>query len=370
MNGTDVLPPDDERPKVVRRLRKEKFSRYFILTIVIGFLIFFANLISVFLLPIVLSSVITTLFYPMFRFVLKIAGYRRALSSILCCLILLIGLLIPLALLTHLVTREAVSFYPSSEQKIREWVELGPGGPIGKLKESRWVKRLYLDQLDWQQTTSDVLKGTGTLIATLIRKTSGGALLIVANVFVTLFICFYFFRDGESIVRTIRSLLPMPERYVDALITRFTAVSRATIKGAAVIGLTQSSLGAITLWIFGVESPLLWFFIMLLLSFVPVIGAWMVMHPAAIIQVLLGNIWQGVGIFLVTVLLISSIDNVLRPRLVGQFSGIHDLIIFFSALGGIRVFGPAGVIVGPVVAAFFVTIIEIYSEEFRPQLQT
>ncbi len=123
------------------------------------------------------------------------------------------------------------------------------------------------------------------------------------------------------------------------------------------------------MWIFGVPSPLLWFMVMLILSFIPIVGAWLVMHPAAIIQILLGHYWQGVGIFLITILIISSVDNVIRPRLVGQFSGLHDLIIFFSALGGIRMFGPLGVLVGPVIAAFFVTLLEIYSEEFRSHLE-
>jgi len=109
--------------------------------------------------------------------------------------------------------------------------------------------------------------------------------------------------------------------------------------------------------------------VMLILSFIPIVGAWLVMHPAAIIQFLLGHHWQGIGIFLVTVLIISNIDNVLRPRLVGQFSGLHDLIIFFSALGGIKMFGPLGVLIGPVVASFFVTLLEIYAEEFKSHLE-
>jgi predicted PurR-regulated permease PerM len=179
---------------------------------------------------------------------------------------------------------------------------------------------------------------------------------------------FYFFRDGTILINRIKYLVPLPEEYEDALIARFVNVSRATIKGTLVIGLIQSTIGAITLWIFGVNTPALWWVVMIILSLIPIVGAWAVMHPAALIQVLLGNVWQGVGIFLVTVLIISTIDNVLRPRLVGQFSGIHDLIVFISAFGGITMFGPLGVLIGPIIAAFFVTTLEIYSMEFRTHL--
>jgi predicted PurR-regulated permease PerM len=365
----DGLIPPGHRTKVLRKLQSEKFSRYFLLTFVIVVLVLFFSMIRMFLIPIVLATVVTTLLYPLYLSLLAGVRNRRNLAAFLCCFLLLIVLLIPLFLVGRIVTVEAVNFYQSAEIKVREWVAEGGGGLLLRLQQYPWFHRLGLNELNWQQTFADFFATAGTLIATIISKTSGGALYFLANVFITLFISFYFFRDGEKLITKIRKMVPLSERYVDALIFRFVAVSRATIKGTAVIGLIQSTLGALTLWIFGVGSPLLWFVVMLIISFIPIVGAWLVMHPAAIVQILLGNYWQGIGIFLVTVIVISSVDNVIRPRLVGQFSGLHDLIIFFSALGGIKMFGPLGVLVGPVVAAFFVTLLEIYSEEFRSHLE-
>lgn len=365
----EFLPPDTERTQTIRKLQSERFSRYFLLVILVGIMLLFFNMIRIFLLPILMAAVFTTLFYPLYRWILRLFRHRRGLASFACCVLLLIGLLIPIYVLANLVTHQAVQFYQTAEEKIRQIVEAGDAGPMGKIKNAPWVKQLKLDQMDWQSIFQDVAKTTGTLLATVIRKTSGGAFFIVANVFVTLFIIFYFFRDGEQFLKRLKYLVPLSDQYEDALVSRFVAVSRATIKGTILIGLTQSTIGAITLWIFGVESAALWFVVMLILSMIPIVGAWLVMHPAAIIQILIGNVWQGVGIFLITILIISNIDNVMRPRLVGQFSGLHDLLIFFSALGGIATFGPMGVIVGPIVAAFFVTILEIYSHEFRSQLE-
>jgi predicted PurR-regulated permease PerM len=359
----------DDRSEVVRKLQSEKFSRYFLLTLLIGVVVLFLTMIRMFLIPVVLSAVITTLFYPFYLSILQGVRNRPSLASFLTCFVLFIVLLIPLFFLAQVVTGEAVQFYKAAEIKVQEWLKGGRVGLILRLEQYSWFRWLNLGQVDFQQATRDLLGKTGGIVALIVSKTSGGAIYFIANVFITLFICFYFFRDGEKLIGRIRYLVPLNEQYIDALIHRFVAVSRATIKGTVVIGLIQSSLGAITLWIFGVHSPLLWFMVMLILSFIPVVGAWLVMHPAAIIQILLGHYWQGIGIFLVTVLLISSIDNVIRPRLVGQFSGLHDLIIFFAALGGLRMFGPLGVLVGPIVAAFFVTLLEIYSEEFRHHLE-
>ena len=354
---------------IVRKLQSERFSRYFLITLVIGITVLFFNMIRMFLIPIVLAAVVTTLVYPLYLSILFAVRKRRSLASFLCCLFLLIVFLVPLFLVIQAVSVEAAGFFNSAQQRVQDFLESGRGGLLMRLRELPWVQRFQLDQLNWRQTMAEVFASAGTLAAAIISKTSGGFLYFIANLFITLFICFYFFRDGEKLIGIVRKLIPLSDRYIDAMISRFVAVSRATIKGTAVIGLIQSTLGALTLWIFGVSSPFLWFVIMLVLSFIPIVGAWLVMHPAAIVQILLGHYWQGIGIFLVTVLLISSIDNVIRPRLVGQFSGLHDLIIFFSALGGIKMFGPLGVLVGPVVAAFFVTLVEIYAEEFSSHLE-
>jgi predicted PurR-regulated permease PerM len=355
--------------ETVRRLQSEKFSRYFLLTMLIGVVVLFLTMIRMFLIPIVLSTVITTLFFPFYNSILRGVRNRRSLASFLCCLILFIALLIPLFFIAQVVSGEAAQFYRSVDEKLQVWLADGSTGVLSRLQQYSWFQHLSLDRIDWQQTIRELLGKVGSFAALLISKTSGGALYFLAYVFITLFICFYFFRDGEHLLRRLRNLIPLDEEYIDALINRFVAVSRATIKGVAVIGFIQSAIGGITLWIFGVHAPLLWFFVMLILSFIPAVGAWLVMHPAAIIEVLMGHYWRGLGIFLVTVLIISSIDNVIRPRLVGQFSGLHDLIIFFAALGGLSMFGPLGVLVGPIVAAFFVTLLEIYSEVFRHHLE-
>jgi predicted PurR-regulated permease PerM len=106
-----------------------------------------------------------------------------------------------------------------------------------------------------------------------------------------------------------------------------------------------------------------------LFAIIPLVGVWLVLYPAAFIQMATGHMGQGIGILLVTVIVIVNVDNVMRPRLVGQETGMHDLMVFFSTLGGIGMFGAMGFIIGPMIAALFLSVLDIYSEEFKEDLE-
>jgi predicted PurR-regulated permease PerM len=205
-------------------------------------------------------------------------------------------------------------------------------------------------------------------MAKMVNKTSLGVFEIIFSLFVTLFIIFYLFMDGEQIVKKFRQLLPLRTTYQDMIITRFLLVSRATVKGTLVIAFIQGSLGAIILLIFGVETWLLWGVVMIVLALIPMMGAWLVLIPAGLIQMATGHMWQGIVILALSFGVVSTIDNILRPRLVGGNARMHDLLIFFSTIGGIAMFGPVGVITGPVIMALFVSITEIYTKELKEHL--
>jgi predicted PurR-regulated permease PerM len=179
---------------------------------------------------------------------------------------------------------------------------------------------------------------------------------------------FYFFRDGKDLLRRLRFLIPLDREHKNAIATRFTAVARATVRGTLLIALIQGTLSCLTLWIFGVSSPFLWGMVVTLLAIVPMAGSWPVLLPAAFIQMATGHVWQGVGILAVSLVVIFNVDNLLRPRLVGQETGMHDLMVFFSTLGGLAMFGVTGFIIGPMIAALFLSLLDIYSAEYSDDL--
>ncbi|MFQ5649969.1 MAG: AI-2E family transporter [bacterium] len=356
------------RNKTKQKLYAEKFSRTYLLLLLLLISILFFNVIKIFLIPILLAAVFTSLFYPLFEYLNKAFRGRASLSAATCCVILLLGMLIPIYFVAHLVSQEGIDLFHSAVPKVQGVIEQGDEGLLGDIKRFPLFEHLDMDKLEWQSSLQDVAKNLGSILTKVVNKTSKGTFHIITDLFITLFTMFYFFRDGHHLVERFKYLSPLDDAYEERLITRFVSVSRATIRGTLLIGLAQGTLGGLTLWICGVGSPVLWAVVMVILSVIPLVGAWLVLYPAALIQLLIGNIWPGIVIIVVTVVVIANVDTLLRPRLVGREAGMHDLMIFFSTLGGISVFGIMGFIVGPVIAVFFLTILDIYSMEFKTTL--
>lgn len=350
-------------------MRDKTLNRYFFIGLLAGTTILFFWMLRAFLMPILLAAVFCTLFYPLYERLVKLLRGRRSIAAFLCCLILLIVLILPIYGIVNMLTHEAISFYNTSGSRIQEIVQKGGSGPLKYLQSSRWVRQLRLDQVDWQEHLQALTTRAGGLVATAINRASRGTIQILILLFTTLFTMFYFFRDGKGLLRRLRYLVPLDREYKNAIAERFSSVARATVKGTLLIALVQGTLSGLTLWIFGVGSPFLWGVVATFLSIIPLVGAWLVLYPAAFIQMAMGHVWQGVGILVVTIIVIVNVDNLLRPRLVGQETGMHDLMVFFSTLGGIGLFGPMGFIIGPMIAALFLSVLDIYSAEFKEDLE-
>ena len=360
--------PSDDRLETLKKLKAEKFSRYFLLVVLIGIGIVFFNMLEIFLIPIILAAVFVVLFYPFYGWLLKVFRNRKSLSALVCCLILLLGLLMPVFVIANLVSGEAINFYQNAEQKVEELIQRGNASLLKNIKEHKLIKKLHLDKIDWKASIQESAKAAATLLATVINKASKGTFQLLVNLFLTFFAMYYFFRDGDKLIQRLKYLSPLADKYKEELFIRFISVSRATIKGTVVVGLIKGCIGGLTFWIFDISSPILWGVVMAILAIIPMLGAWLVMYPAALIMMVMGHIWQGVVLFLISAVIISSIDNILQPRLVGRSSGLHDLLVFFSTLGGISMFGVMGFIVGPIIAALFVSILDVYSIEFKSHL--
>lgn len=349
-------------------IEEKKLSRWFFIAALVLTSIVFFRMVQAFLVPLALAAVFATIFRPLYEAFARITKGRQTIAALITCFILFLGLILPLYGVAHLVTLEAIDFYNTAEAQVTRIIQEGDRGVIGRIKHSPWLSRLPIDQVNWRQGLQSAAAAAAAFAGGLLQQTSRGTLQFLVMLFMTLFTMFYFFRDGPAMVRKLRSLIPLDREYKNAIGARFTSVARATVKGTLLIALVQGTLSGLTMWIFGVGSPFLWGVVATLLSIIPLVGAWLVLYPAAAIQAITGNYWQAIGILVVTVVVIVNVDNLMRPRLVGQETGMHDLMVFFSTLGGIGLFGPTGFILGPMVAALFLALLDIYSAEFKDDL--
>jgi len=353
--------------KSKNHLQKERLNLLvFVASLIIISVVFF-NIIKIFFVPLILAVTFSTLLYPLYKLFLRLLK-NRTLSSILFCFLIIICILVPLYFIGNLVIIQGIEFYNTLEKFINTTIENGDSGLIGDFKKSNFFRILRLNEINWESMIRENIKSIGKIITTVINKTSTGVLGMVANIFFTFYAMFYFFRDGDKIISKLRHLSPLRDEYEEKLISRFGSISRATVKGTVIIGIIQGIAGTLTFVIFGIKGWILWGVVMIILSIIPLVGSYLVMVPVAVYKIATGHIWQGIIIIFAAIVLNYAIDYLLRPILVGHESKMHDLLIFFSTLGGIIIFGVMGFIIGPMIAMIFITLLDIYSLEFKELL--
>lgn len=180
------------------------------------------------------------------------------------------------------------------------------------------------------------------------------------GVFIMLYLLFYLLRDGDTLLGYVQRAIPLPPEQQQVLASSFTATVRGVLKGDLVVAVVQGILGGLIFWVLGIGTPILWGALMAVLSLLPVLGTALVWAPAAIYLLLTGSVWKGMVLLAFGALVISTIDNVLRPVLVGTDVKMPSYVVLVSSLGGIAIFGVNGFVIGPLLAALFLTTWEMY----------
>jgi predicted PurR-regulated permease PerM len=313
------------------------------------------------------AAVLVTVFQPVHRRLLRKLG-RPAWTATLSTLLVVVTILGPVTLITLAVVdelRNVAANLDSNPVRLLDFDApmLGPW--------LRWIDQ-YVDIERFQNPAfvRERLEGwTGTLANSTIGVV-GGAVSVVVQMFLVVFTMFYLFRDGEAIGRAAYDMLPLERSQTRDVIARTREVIGATVYGVIVIALIQGCLGAFIFWTLGLPSPLLWGVVMFFLSMIPMAGAFLVWAPAALFLAVTGAWTRAMVLVAWGVLVVGSIDNVLSPRLVGKRTRMHELLVFFSVLGGLETFGVLGVVLGPVVLAVTLALIEMVRQANRPPEET
>jgi predicted PurR-regulated permease PerM len=213
-----------------------------------------------------------------------------------------------------------------------------------------------------QQKFSTVITGGLKLAAAQAVNIGQSAFSFTMSMGIMLYLTFFLLRDGRQLTRRIGEAVPLHAAKKTALFEKFTTVIRATIKGSIVVAIVQGLLGGLIFWSLDIRASLLWGVVMGVLSLVPAIGTGLIWVPVAIYLLVTGSVWQGVVLILCGIFVISMVDNVLRPILVGADTRMPDYVILIATLGGISVMGINGFIVGPVIAAMFIAAWGIFSD--------
>lgn len=342
-------------------------SLFFLISAIFFYL--FYRIIIPFFVPIAWAAVFVILFNPLYkRLVPKVR--REGLASVLMCGIILLLIIGPVGYLGVQVVSEAA-------QAVTRINEMYKSGELDQMftfdapwirAVIDWVSQYYdLSQIDIGAIARDAANAISTiLVAQTSNLITNGAQMLFYFVLM-FFTMYYFFMDGGRVIDRIRALLPLSSDQIDLTFKQLRDIIQATMYGGLVVAGLQGVIGGIVFWAVGIPSAVFWGCIMAFLSIIPIVGAFIVYIPAGIILIILGHWVKGLIVIILGSVVISQIDNVLRPLLISGKAAMHPLLLFFSIMGGIPLFGLLGIIIGPIIAAVFVTLLRVFETRLKEE---
>jgi predicted PurR-regulated permease PerM len=346
----------------------DRFRKAFLLLLVVAISLLFLSVIRPFVLTVFLAAMFAGLAYPFYDWFRRQLGGRRRLAAFATIGVLFVGVLIPTAAFLGVVTNEAVQVGLRAQAWFQ--TEAGRLDELRAMVEQRVpvAGRFLPDGAGLAEQIREVAGRTGPVIVGSLAAATRGTLNFLLQLFILLYALYYFLTGGPGLLRQVLYYMPLSPAEESQLLERFVSVTRATLKGSLLIGVIQGAIAGVAFLVAGVPSPAFWGTVMIVLSIIPAVGASLVWVPAVIYLFLMGQTLAALGLLIWCAVVVSTIDNFLRPRLIGRDARMSDLLILLSTLGGIFLFGALGFILGPIVAALFVTVWHMYGETFRTWL--
>jgi predicted PurR-regulated permease PerM len=354
-----MLPPNDDQGP--RRSRLE--DRSFLLLVAIVSLAFAWVLLPMFG-AILWGLIAAILFSPLNRRLSRRLSGRRNMAALGTVLIIVATVIVPAVVLGILVVEQLAALYAEIQAG-----QINFSGYFGQFQQllPSWAQDLLnrfglTDLGAIRDRIATGLVSSFQAVAAKAVSIGQSAFSFVVALGVMLYLTFFLLRDAEALQRHVAAAVPLRSEQWQALAEKFAAVVRATIKGSIAVGIAQGSIGGIVFWAIGIRPALLWGVLMAVLSLLPAIGTGLVWAPVAIYLMLTGAIAKALVLIFCGVFVIGTVDNILRPILVGRDARMPDYVVLVSTLGGIEVFGFSGIVIGPVIAAMFIATWNIFTQ--------
>jgi predicted PurR-regulated permease PerM len=314
------------------------------------------------------AIILAIVFAPLHRRLLAFMRQRGNLAALATLLVISGMVILPLTLITASIVQEASGLYESVQSG-----EFNLGLYLQQVRDalpasaSELLDRIGLTNLQAaQERLSAALMRASQFLATQAINIGQGTVDFVISLAVMLYLLFFLLRDGNKLSGLLRDAIPLRAEQQRALFGKFILVIRATVKGVIIVALLQGALGGLVFWFLEVRAAMLWAALMAVLSLLPVVGTALVWVPVAIYFLSAGFLWQGVVLITYGALVIGLVDNIVRPALVGKDTKIPDYVVLISTLGGMATFGINGFVIGPVIAAMFIAVWDIFSAPRQP----
>ncbi len=345
----------------------------FFLLVLVSLTVAFYRVMQPFILDMVIATVLAAVFRGMYRRIRGRLHDRRILAGFISLLIVVVVVAVPITIIGTIVYSETVSAVtaliargPALADFLTETTpeELGRRFPF---------LAPYLEGISSAQIAQSIRQGATAVSDAILRLSRrsvaavGGTLGHSAVVFL---LVFFLFVDGDRLVRKVYEFLPMKNSEIDQIAQEGLATTAATLKSTIIIGLMEGSLGVIIFATFGISSPFLWGVVITVLSMIPLVGTNLIIVPAGIVLAVQGRILAGIVVILLGLVGVAITQNVIKPKLLGDRTGLHPALVLLATIGGIAWLGIIGFLLGPVLASLFIVVWKQFASRYEVELST
>jgi len=323
----------------------------------------FVYLLKPFFFPLFWAAVIAGLFNPLYKRLNAKLRHPNISTTMIILMITLI-IILPASILGSLLISESLQIYDAWGRDSSH-IEKSILKIIDVIRYHPYLDRLKIDEDFLTEKFSEIVRGIAHYIFVQMRSLTQNTLVFIVKFVVMFYILFFFVREGDRFLRIVKRFFPLENNMGEMFYERFTVTTRATLKATLIIGGLQGTLGGLVFFVAGIEGALIWGIVMVFFSLLPGVGCSIIWAPAGIIMLLTGHTWEGILILISGVVVISTVDNLLRPALIGRDVQLHPLLIFLSSLGGIALFGISGFVIGPIITSLFLASWEMYDHFYR-----
>ncbi|WP_440636164.1 AI-2E family transporter [Bradyrhizobium sp. PUT101] len=308
------------------------------------------------------AALLAIIFAPLYRRALKTIPGKPNLAALFTVVVVIVMVLIPVAFVIASLVDQGGELY----QRVQSG-EISFAHPLQQLRSALpgWAASLLdrlagLDLSAFKERLSGLVVPAGQQLAGHAINIGQLTLEFVASLLVMLYLLFFLLRDGEELSARIRDALPLRPSQTAEILDAFTLAVRGTIKGIVLVALIQGALGGLIFWLLGLTAPLLAGALMALVSLLPVLGSALIWVPVALYLLVAGSVTKGLILLAFGTFVIGLADNFLRPILVGQSIQMPSYVVLLATLGGLATFGANGFVIGPLIAAMFLTTWHIF----------
>jgi predicted PurR-regulated permease PerM len=345
----------------------ERLKRSFLLLTLAGVSVLLFLLARFFLVTLLVAAVSAGLFYPVHRRLWRRGSQSRTLTSLISTVLFVLIILVPVGVLGYFIVDNLIGIartVSANRAAIHEWLQ----GLESALQKIPLLSSAQVSQLFNSDRLAQLLQQGGSFLLRRLTGVVENTARFVLLFFIYLYTLYFFIRDGGDMLRSVAEALPLPEEDQRAVTGRFLSVTRATLKSTFIIGGIQGTIGGVLYWILGIQGPVLWGVLIMIFAAIPGVGSIVVWLPTALVLLALGDYLKAVVLLAVGATIIPLVEGLLRPPLVGQDTRLHPVLVLVGVLGGIWVFGIAGLLVGPLIMSIGVTLWDIFKRMFGREL--